>query len=248
MFAWGAGPPGRFRWGWLRHLAAVLLGGALVLVCGGVGCAMGWPGPAVPGARGAVPSGWGVRPPPGLPGFGRFTARHFWPSGLPGMRRPLRCPHGLGLVLPEMGPRSCEASVRAAACAPLRSVDVSGSVATVRTAGNAPVLRRLTGMANRSCGVPAPPLPAPPQPNPPAPRPQAAPSPPAVPAPPRASAPPSPVVRAAVPRPVAWLRHVPDGQVAAPAGLSTVGALFLVLLPAVVAGVAAGARSGSRGR
>jgi hypothetical protein len=249
MFAWGAVrgvvPPGRLRRR-ARRLAAVLLAGVLVVAGGGVGCAVDWPGAPVPGVSAAVPSGSGVRPPPGLPGFGRFTARHFWPSGLPGIRRPLRCPHGMGRALPAVGPRSCEGSVRAAACAPLRSVDVSGSLATVRTADNAPVLRRLTGMASRSCGVPAPRLPAPPLPEPPTPRPPRPPSPPHT--PPRVSASPAPSVKSAVPRPVVWPRHAPDGEVAAPAGLPTATALFLVLLPAVVAGVAAGARSVSRGR
>ncbi len=248
MFAWEAGSPGWLRWWSVRRVAVVLLGGALVLACGGVGYAVGWPAAPLPRARDSVPSGWGVRPPPGLPGFGRFTTWRLRPSGLPGIRRPLRCPHGLGLALPAQGPRSCEASVRAAACAPLRSVDVSGSVATVRTSGNASVLRRLTGTADRSCGVPAPRPPAPPRPAPPAQRPPDLPAAPPPPAPPRASTPPSPTIKRAVPRPVAWLRRAPQGQAAAPAGLSTVSALFLVLLPAVVAGVAAGARSVSRGR
>ncbi|MCQ4041142.1 hypothetical protein ACFOSC_07175 [Streptantibioticus rubrisoli] len=253
MFAWSAAraavSPGGLR-RWARRLAAVLLAGAAAVACGGVGYAVGWPVAPVPGVSAHLPSGWGVRPPPGLPGFGRFTARHVWPSGLPGIRRPLRCPHGLGRALPALGPRSCERSVRAAACAPLRSVDVSGSIATVRTADNAPVLRRLTAMASRSCGAPAPRLPAPPLPEPPTPRPPQPPTeqpgPPHT--PPRLSVPPALSVKSAAPRPVAWPRHAPDAEVAAPAGLPTATALFLVLLPAVVAGVAAGARSVSRGR
>ncbi|MGW7001463.1 hypothetical protein ACWGCW_01200 [Streptomyces sp. NPDC054933] len=258
------------RWGVGRLVAAavgLLLGGALVLAGGGVGYAMSWPGAPGSGTGGAAVSGWGVGPPPvpGLPGLGRSAFRHSWPSAEPGIRRPLRCPHGLGraMALPALAPRACESSVRAAACAPLRSVDVSGSIATVRNADSAPVLRRLTGMANRSCGLPEPrtpvaprpeppaprpPTPVAPRPEPPAPRPSDQLSPPPVSAPPPGIAAASPSPTGVVPRPVLFPRRAPRAAVTAPAGLSTAGALFLVLLPAVVAGVAAGARSASRAR
>ncbi|MDF2254793.1 hypothetical protein [Streptantibioticus ferralitis] len=253
------------RWGVGRLVAVavgLLLGGALVVAGGGVGYAMSWPGAPGSGTGGAAMSGWGVRPPPvpGLPGFGRSAFRHSWSPTAPGLGRPLRCPHGLGraMALPALGPRACESSVRAAACGPLRSVDVSGSIATVRNSDSAPVLRRLTGMADRSCGVPEQRMPDPPsqdQPrqdpprrDPPAAQPSNPPSPPPVSGPPPGIAHAAPSPRVVVPHPVVFPRRAPRAAVAAPAGLSTAGALFLVLLPAVVAGVAAGARSASRAR
>jgi hypothetical protein len=226
--------------------------------------------PPAPGRTG-VPT---TEPRPGTPAVAPGTRPA--PSGTPrpeSPRQPLghrvpaigitvRCPFGLLRLplLPDLSPRVCEIVVRRAACAPLLVIDVWGSELAVPDPAERVRLRRLTGMAARRCRPrPAPtptptPTPAPtptptPAPTPsPSPRPSAhpvaavPPTPP--PAPPKAAPAPKPHPR---PRPVEE-RLAPHPAQRAPAGLSTAGTLFLILLPAAVAAVAAGARVLSRSR
>ncbi|WP_158288251.1 hypothetical protein [Streptomyces sp. ICBB 8177] len=196
-------------------------------------------------------------------GMPRGDARFRLP-GLAAARAAVRCPHGIGFaVAVHGGPLGCEVAVRRVACAPLLVVDVGGAEAVVRTRGDASELRRLTGLADHDCRRPVPPAPrptprprpvAPPRPAPPRPAPHMPPPSPApTPAPrlvalpvPKPAAPPTP--RPTPTARTAYLRMTPQAQSPAGGGMSTPAALFLVLLPAAVAAVAAGARAMSRSR
>ncbi|MEU6174142.1 hypothetical protein ABZ832_19740 [Streptantibioticus parmotrematis] len=184
--------------------------------------------------------------------------------GLAAVRAAVRCPHGIGFaVAVHGGPLGCEIAVRRVACAPLLAVDVGGAEAVVRTRGDATELRRLTGLADRDCRRPAPPVRPAPRPTP-RPRPVAPPrpaprTPPPSPAPtpaprlvalpvPKPAVPPTPTPTPTPTVPTAYLRMTPQAQSPARGGMGTPAALFLVLLPAAVAAVAAGARAMSRSR
>ena len=172
------------------------------------------------------------------------------------------CPFGpvRAVFRPGAVPGGCEILVRTAACRPL----LVGDAWDVRVVLGAVREHRdrfeLTGMAARRCRpavAPPPPKPSAPRPTPaPAPtaRPEPAPRPtppvvrpagaPAAPAPPRTTPPPRPT-----PTPTPLVRRMtPRAAPRRPAGISTAGAVFLVLLPAAAAAVVAGARALSRSR
>lgn len=163
----------------------------------------------------------------------------------------VHCSFGLVrvLVLPGLGPDVCEIVVRRAACAPLLVIDVLGTEVIIRDPADLAELRRLTGLAGRRCHPKPPPTPTPtptpsirPTPSP-APLPVARPQPVVSPPPPSVAPPPK-----ARPRPRPVRDFIPPAAPHAAVGLSTADTLFLILLPAVVAAIAAGARVLSRSR
>ncbi len=210
---------------------------------------------AVSGMTWPFPTGGVLRVPRPLTGMPSLLARLRGSAAKPGFGLP-RCPHGFGRAIApaSLGPGVCEPYVRAAACGPLLRVDVSGSESVVRNRSNAGTLRRLTTMADASCGARPPRLPPPVRAPTPPPAVQPIAAHPAVPHPavphPTAAPPPAPPPGAApkVPQPPRNrpVRRVPRPVTAAAGGLPTANVIFLVMLPAAAAAVVAGSRVRSR--
>ncbi len=217
----------------------------------------------------ARPAGPATRPapkPPAHQGTGNGTGNDTGGTGRTGIDVTVHCPFGL-LRVPVLGLTRdvCEIQVRTAACAPLLVIDFWGNRVVVADPRERAELRRLLGIAARRCHrkppPPSKPTPTPtPTPSPsPTPTPTPAPSTPApppaaqTPAPPRPALAPPPPAPSPTPRPKPsrtplvsrMVRQTPSRT---PAGISTIGTVLLILLPAVGAAVLAGARALSRSR